>query len=410
MLKVHNLTPDGWLGKNYWTVEGRVTMIGDFTWFYDIPFNYDESANLCEFECHFFNSLSDDFANIDWDYLKKNKSKKLIITHRIFKNLTQEAVNELNNYIYEFDCKDRVWFFTFNPKEFRFKKSANFRLAYLNSITTVKTEAAFLFLNKQRRRQVSWSDIVPNSRNEMFYPDQVDFSQSDKYFNFLAHRVTNHRLFAYHKLLQKNLANRGITNFHAYETANIRPPDYRAEFLNHENTLKSLDINIDDLMSYISKPQTTDHAMQNSEGVDEIWEHMMHKASYSYIHSKSLLSISNETSAISTDEIYVTEKTFLNYALGRPFLINGNKDSLKWLNRYFGFQSFNSLFDESYDDIDNYLERSDFIINELDKFCSLSFSKAKEKITDLKHIFDHNRQIYMSIPHRNLFMRIFDGI
>ena len=409
MLKVHNLTPDGWLGKNYWTVEGRVTMIGDFTYFYDIPFKYDDSANLCEFECHFYNSLSDDFANIDWDYLKKNKSKKLIITHRTFKNLTNETVDELNNFIYEFDCKHRVWFFTFNPKDFRFKKLANFKLAYLNSITTVKTETAFLFLNRVRRGQVSWSDIVPNNRYEMFFPNQVDFSQSDKYFNFLAHRLTNHRLFAYHNLLQKNLASIGITNFHAFQYAN-NPLDYRAEFLNHESTLKSLGTNIDELMSYISKPKTTDHTIEHPNGVDKIFQHMSHKASFSDIHSKSLLSISNESAAISTDEIYITEKTFLNYALGRPFLINGNKDSLKWLNKYFGFQSFDSLFDESYDDIDNYLERADFVINELNKFCSLSFSKAKEKILDLRPIFDHNRKIYMSIPHKDLFMRIFDGI
>jgi len=408
MLEVHNLTPDNWFSKPFWVLEDRVTMIGDFTWFYDIPFRYDETSNLCEFECYYYTSLSEDFANIDWQFLKKNKSKKLIITHRVFKYLSHEDVEELNNYIYEYDCKDRVWYFTFNPKDFRFKKSANFRLAYLNSITAVKTETAIMFLNKLMRGLVSWSDIVPNNRYELFFPNQVDFSQSDKYFNFLAHRITNHRLFAYHKLIQKNLANKGITNFHAYETDNTRPPDYRDEFLNHESTLKSLGSDINDLMSYISKPKTTDHSIQRTDSV--VQHHMMHMASYSDIHSKSLLSISNDSSAISTDEIYVTEKTFLNYALGRPFLINGNKDSLKWLNRYFGFQSFNSLFDESYDDIDNYLERADFVINELDKFCSLSFSKAKEKITDLKPVFDHNRKIYMSIPHKNLFMRIFDGI
>ena len=316
----------------------------------------------------------------------------------------------MNNYIYEYDCKDRVWYFTFNPKDFRFKKSANFRLAYLNSITTVKTETAIMFLNKLMRGLVSWSDIVPNNRYEMFFPNQVDFSQSDKYFNFLAHRITNHRLFAYHKLIQKNLASKGITNFHAYDRASLNSMDYRAEFLNHESTLKSLGSDIDDLMSYISKPETTDHTIQRPDSVDRIFQHMSHKASFSDIHSKSLLSISNESAAISTDEIYVTEKTFLNYALGRPFLINGNKDSLKWLNKYFGFQSFDSSFDESYDDIDNYLERADFIINELDKFCSLSFSRAKEKITDLKPILDHNRSTYMSINHRELVMKVFDEI
>ena len=77
MLEVHNLTPDNWFGKPFWVLEDRVTMIGDFTWFYDIPFRYNEKSNLCEFECRYYTSLSEDFANIDWQFLKKNKSKKI---------------------------------------------------------------------------------------------------------------------------------------------------------------------------------------------------------------------------------------------------------------------------------------------------------------------------------------------
>ena len=82
----------------------------------------------------------------------------------------------------------------------------------------------------------------------------------------------------------------------------------------------------------------------------------------------------------------------------------------KYFVKYFGFKSFDTLFDESYDDIDNYLERVDFIICQLERFCSLSFSRAKEKVLDLKPILDHNRKIYMTIPHRDLFMRTFYDI
>ena len=402
MIEIHNLTPHNWFKKPYWAVEDRVTMLGDFAWFYDAPFKYDETANLCEFECNYYNDLSDDFANIDWNYLKNNKSKKLIITHRIMKNLSHEHVLELNNYIYEYDCKNRVWFFTFNPKDFRFKKAAEFKLAYLNTITTVNAETSIMILYKMRIGQLTWSNIVPNNKDELFFPDQIDFSQSNNYFNFLTFRITNHRLFAYYKLLQKNLSDKGLTSFHAFTRENA-VSNFRSEFLNHEATIKSLDSNIDDIMSCISKPKAIDSLI----GLDYM---NSQQASYNDIHSKSLLSISNETSAISTEEIYLTEKTYHNYAFGRPFLITGNKDSLKWLNKYFGFKSFGSLVDESYDEIDNYLERVDFIINELDKFCSLSFDKAKDKVINLKPILDHNRKIYMTIPHRDLFMKIFDGI
>ena len=56
-------------------------------------------------------------------------------------------------------------------------------------------------------------------------------------------------------------------------------------------------------------------------------------------------------------EIFVTEKTWINYAHGKPFILNANKNMLTWLDKYYGFKSFPMLFDESYDNKDTFVDR-----------------------------------------------------
>ena len=50
---------------------------------------------------------------------------------------------------------------------------------------------------------------------------------------------------------------------------------------------------------------------------------------------------------------HITEKTFKCIRLGKPFVIFGQKDSLKHLKKY-GFLTFNQSIDESYDELDYY--------------------------------------------------------
>ena len=68
------------------------------------------------------------------------------------------------------------------------------------------------------------------------------------------------------------------------------------------------------------------------------------------------------------------------------------------------------LFDESYDSKDNFVDRVCHGVNELVKFCSLSFEDAKDKVKSVQKILDHNFKVFYSLNHKEKFLRIFDGI
>ena len=56
------------------------------------------------------------------------------------------------------------------------------------------------------------------------------------------------------------------------------------------------------------------------------------------------------------DRPFITEKTFKRIAFQHPFVIAGNEGSLKYLQSL-GFETFNNLFNEKYDDIRDWRKR-----------------------------------------------------
>ena len=66
------------------------------------------------------------------------------------------------------------------------------------------------------------------------------------------------------------------------------------------------------------------------------------------------------------DECMISEKLYKNLFSKRPFIILGQKGSLKFLHEL-GFKTFPFLFDESYDNIDDYNLRFRAITSQIKK-------------------------------------------
>ena len=58
---------------------------------------------------------------------------------------------------------------------------------------------------------------------------------------------------------------------------------------------------------------------------------------------------------------FITEKSFKPIAFQHPFIIYGDKNTLKLL-REWGFETYDNLWDESYDQLSNLVDRRDAII------------------------------------------------
>jgi hypothetical protein len=118
-------------------------------------------------------------------------------------------------------------------------------------------------------------------------------------------------------------------------------------------------------------------------------DHPMHSCWLSLFDesAESLLYLVTETVATGRRH-HLTEKTFKPIALGMPFVIVGTRGSLEYLRSY-GFQTFDSIWDESYDQADDdvRIERIASLLRSLDELTT----DAKQDLFDqAQEVINHN--------------------
>lgn len=98
-------------------------------------------------------------------------------------------------------------------------------------------------------------------------------------------------------------------------------------------------------------------------------------------------------------EDVLSEKIFKCVVLKRPFIRLGMPHSLKRFKEW-GFKTFDGvLFDESYDDIEDFYDRLNCIISQVEKYLSMPFADLKEKIyaKEVQNIIEHNYNLAYEI-------------
>ena len=92
------------------------------------------------------------------------------------------------------------------------------------------------------------------------------------------------------------------------------------------------------------------------------------------------------------DTLYITEKTFRNYYLKKPFLLIGQPETLAAL-KDLGYKSFHPYINEEYDETVNGAVRLRMIFNELKRLCSFTEKDWKEFHSNVYHILEHNYNV-----------------
>jgi len=124
--------------------------------------------------------------------------------------------------------------------------------------------------------------------------------------------------------------------------------------------------------------------------------HPMHSNQLSLFDqcAESLLYLVTETVANGRKQ-HLTEKIFKPICLGMPFIVIGCAGSLEYLRSY-GFKTFSTFWDESYDtETDDYkrIEKIAMVLRELDN----TSQREKQQIFDqAKSICEHNRNHFYS--------------
>lgn len=93
--------------------------------------------------------------------------------------------------------------------------------------------------------------------------------------------------------------------------------------------------------------------------------------------------------------IHLTEKILRPIACGQPFILTGTAGSLKYLKRY-GFQTFDEIWPEEYDNITNSQDRLNLIVSLMRVIADWDPPTRARKMAQARAIAEHNRQHFFS--------------
>jgi hypothetical protein len=89
------------------------------------------------------------------------------------------------------------------------------------------------------------------------------------------------------------------------------------------------------------------------------------------------------------DKLHLTEKIFKPIVSKQPFMLLAAPGNLAYLKRY-GFKTFDSVIDESYDNIQDNDFRTEAVVDQLRWYCNLTPDEKTDIIQQLEPIIQHN--------------------
>ena len=122
--------------------------------------------------------------------------------------------------------------------------------------------------------------------------------------------------------------------------------------------LNNLNLLTKSLKSYHSRGLSLDRVYEIPDVVDSYPRYGRDREIYEKQFNETSFNIVSETSI---KEKFFTEKIWKPIIAGQPFIVHGCKHYLKTLRRL-GFETYSEFFDEGYDEIDSWTERTDRLI------------------------------------------------
>ena len=93
--------------------------------------------------------------------------------------------------------------------------------------------------------------------------------------------------------------------------------------------------------------------------------------------------------------LHLTEKSLRPIACGRPFILASTPGSLEYLRNY-GFKTFDGIIDESYDTIQDPVERLTAITHEMQRLSDMPVDQKHQLWQELYAIAQYNKELFFS--------------
>lgn len=157
------------------------------------------------------------------------------------------------------------------------------------------------------------------------------------------------------------------------------------QFLNFDNNLDFLNI-IKDTSSILDVADITKIAGFGYENKD--------------IYLNTYINIVTESVYFQQDKDfpsgYLSEKIWKPIGHCQPFILAGPSKSLKYIRERFGFKTFSPFIDESYDLVEDEMERIELIKNEITKFSNKTKEEKDEFLNNVKDICIYNQKLFLN--------------
>lgn len=134
----------------------------------------------------------------------------------------------------------------------------------------------------------------------------------------------------------------------------------------------------------LEKVLKAQHSSPDSKNLDNNFATSIDEDSY----KTSFVSVVSET-LFNDNMDFFSEKIYKPLSVGHPFIINGTPRGLKRL-RNMGFKTFNKWWDESYDNLDYFVDRVRAIINILNDLSKLTPEQLVDYRSQMAPVLEHN--------------------
>lgn len=397
MYKVNSLNPKNF--EPFHLKNQTSSMLFDHCNFLGIPIKIDKSSDLCEFKLKsvlplmsnqkgIHHNFPKDYGDhndirqllsIDWKFLAKNKNKKLVITQKI-PTIFTNFIKPLNHIVKKYELYGRVFWLGLNPLEEKHQSFCNFKILNINPWTTVYCDEAI---------RGEYSDVTADFQYS-------SLSEATCHFVSLCARKKFFRSLATYLFYKKNLHKKGLYSFLGWKG---EVENEKKELVSKKRDLIFHGIPFEDYFTFVTEHnKPLDFTKHPWMVLSENWYNAAGN-----MNKQGLVNLVFESTS-GLNEIFITEKTVRSFVKGRPFLLLGNPNSLKYLREVLGFKTFDFLFDESYDREVNQIVRVQKVIQQLENFCSKPFDYQKQIISEHQHILDHNFKTAANFPHKKLFL------
>tara|TARA_Y100001949_G_scaffold165653_1_gene161590 strand:+ start:2342 stop:3517 length:1176 start_codon:yes stop_codon:yes gene_type:complete len=177
--------------------------------------------------------------------------------------------------------------------------------------------------------------------DQIIHENWYNWNKSKDYI-CLNGKAKPHRRYMIQKLLENNLADNGLLSYVCYD-------------------------GVDPLQGPIYLDQNETQIRRNDRYMNP------------GVYNNSWINIVTEAFPHVEQDMFITEKTFKPMLQLQPFMVLGNRGTLKRLKQY-GYRTFDQIWDESYDDLPTWQQRADAIVKNLKQWCAKSKEQKQQDI------------------------------